>query len=79
MVLAVLEGGKEEVDEWREKCPLKRAKARLIEDGVEEAQLDELEKNIISKLEEDQKWALEQPFPTLEQATDHVMIPLKSN
>ena len=67
---------KEEVEQWKEKCPIKRAKAKLIEDGVTEAQLDEIEKKLIAQLEEDQKWALEQPFPTLEQATDHVMIPL---
>ena len=67
---------KEEVEEWKQKCPLKRSKAQLIKDGVSESQLDELEKKVIAGLKKDQEWALEQPFPTLEQAIDHVMIPL---
>ena len=45
--------------------------------GVSEAELDELEAGVKKQLVADQEWALEQPFPTLEQATDHVMIPLK--
>ena len=67
---------KEEVEKWKQKCPLKRSKAQLIKDGVSESQLDELEKKVIAGLKKDQEWALEQPFPTLEQAIDHVMIPL---
>jgi len=67
---------KEEVDAWREKCPIKRTKARLLEEGTEESALDHLEQEVIKGLEADRAWSLEQPFPTVEQATDHVMIPL---
>jgi len=67
---------KEEVEQWREKCPIKRTKGELAAQGISEKQLDDLEQKVIACVEEDQKWALEQPFPTLEQATDHVMIPL---
>ena len=67
---------KEEVEQWKQKCPIKRTKAVLVSQGVSEKQLDDLEQKVIAQAEEDQKWALEQPFPTLEQATDRVMIPL---
>jgi hypothetical protein len=44
--------------------------------GVAESAFEAMEREIVAGLEEDQAWALEQPFPTVEQATDHVMIPL---
>ena len=65
---------KEEVKSWREKCPLKRTKTLLMEEGHTEGELDKLEQDVIQALEADRTWALAQPFPTIEQATDHVMI-----
>jgi len=67
---------KEEVQEWKEKCPIKRCKAKLLEQGITESQLNELEKEITEQLEQDKAWVLEQPFATFEQATEHVWIPL---
>ena len=67
---------KEEVQSWRKKCPITRFRGRLIAAGVAEAAITKLEQKVIQQLESDQSWALEQPFPTVEQATDHVMIPL---
>jgi len=67
---------KKEVEAWKEKCPIKRFKARLLEEGFEKSALSRLEEKVVKELEADQAWALNQPFPTVEQATDHVMIPL---
>lgn len=67
---------KEEVEAWKQKDPLKRFKQKLIEEGFSEDILDTLDKEVINELEADQEWALKQPFPTVEEATDHVMIPL---
>ncbi len=66
---------REEVDSWREKDPLKRAKETLVGSGTEAAVLDALDKGIAEKLERLQDWALKQEFPTLAQAVDHVWIP----
>jgi TPP-dependent pyruvate/acetoin dehydrogenase alpha subunit len=66
---------REEVESWRKKCPLKRSKDRILEGGLEESILVTLEQEVIRELEADQTWALEQMSPTVEQATDHVMIP----
>ena len=68
---------KEEVESWKKKCPIARFKTRLAAEGIEEDVLSALEKEVVKELESDQAWALEQPFPTVEQATDHVMIPLR--
>ena len=67
---------KEEVQLWREKCPVRSFKARLLEEGIGEADLAAMEKQIVEELEKDEAWALEQPTPTVDQATDHVIIPL---
>ena len=67
---------KEEVEEWKQKCPIKRCKGKLIERGIKELQVEELEKEIEIQLEQDKVWALEQPFATLQQATENVWIPL---
>jgi TPP-dependent pyruvate/acetoin dehydrogenase alpha subunit len=67
---------REEVEEWKAKCPLKRCRERLQELDVTEAEFDCIERNVAQKLEADRKWCLEQPFPTLEQAVDHVLVPL---
>jgi len=67
---------KAEVAEWRQRCPIKRCRERLVAEGTDQATLDALEGEIHSQLDADQAWALAQPFPTVEQATDHVWIPL---
>lgn len=68
---------REEVEQWRRKDPIPRFRADLVEHGFVAEDLDGLEKEVIRHLETDLAWALDQPFPTLEQATDHVMIPLE--
>lgn len=67
---------REEVAAWREKCPLLWTRNRLLREGLDESLLIALEREVEEQLAADQAWALEQPFPTVEQATDHVMIPL---
>ena len=68
---------REEVAAWRTKDPLLICKTRLREKGVSEQALTEMDEEVRQELEADQAWALEQPFPTVEQATDHVLIPLE--
>jgi TPP-dependent pyruvate/acetoin dehydrogenase alpha subunit len=68
---------REEVAEWRKKDPIPRCRASLLRAGAREADLYALDKQVTQELEMDQAWALQQPFPTVEQATDHVMIPLE--
>lgn len=65
-----------EVDAWREKEPLKRARAKLLAGGVDATELEALDQAIKQRLAVLQAWALEQAFPTLEQALDHVFVPM---
>lgn len=65
-----------EVDAWREKDPLKRARDKLRRDGAAPGALEAMEQAVRDRLAALQDWAVRQPFPTLEQAVDHVCIPL---
>ena len=67
---------KSEVEAARENEPLVRAKMKLLNDGVAESELFAMDKAIMMQLEALREWAMEQPFPTYEQAIDHVYIPL---
>lgn len=66
----------EEIELWKKRCPVERFKTRLIGIGIDKNSLDIMEKEVIDNLEEDKNWAIQQPFPSLEQAIDHVIIPL---
>jgi TPP-dependent pyruvate/acetoin dehydrogenase alpha subunit len=68
---------KEEVKLWKEKDPIDRCRAKLMEAGVPETELQDTKEKIKTGLQEDREWALRQPFATFEQATDHVWIPFK--
>lgn len=67
---------REEVEQWRQRCPVAGLRRRLLEAGAAEADLAALEAEGDAELAADQAWALEQPFPTVAQATDHVLLPL---
>ena len=57
---------------------MKRAKEKLLEAGVDEAELDAMQEAVVAKLARLETWALEQEFPTLEAAVDHVGIALEN-
>ena len=65
-----------EVDAWREREPLKRAREKLLAGGVDATALAALDQAIKQRLAVLQAWALAQAFPTLEQARDHVCVPI---
>lgn len=67
---------REEVEAQREREPLKRAREKLLASGVEAAVLEALDQAIKKRLATLQDWAVAQEFPTLEQAVDHVCVPL---
>lgn len=67
---------KEEVESWRPKCPVRRQRAALLAGGMAESEIAALEKQVDEQLAADREWALAQRFPTVEEATSHVIIPL---
>jgi TPP-dependent pyruvate/acetoin dehydrogenase alpha subunit len=69
---------REEVETWRQRDPLLKLKARLLEAGVADAELTEMKDAVLKELQADQAWALDQPFLSVAEATDHVLIPLEN-
>jgi TPP-dependent pyruvate/acetoin dehydrogenase alpha subunit len=53
----------EEVEEWMQRDPLKIARSRLLEEGVEEQQLASVEQTITAELEQAVENALAAPYP----------------
>jgi TPP-dependent pyruvate/acetoin dehydrogenase alpha subunit len=67
----------EEVVEARKREPLVRTREKLIAGGTAPAELEAMEQAIAGKLANLEEWTLQQEFPTLEFAVDHVGIPLE--
>ena len=65
----------DEVNAWRTKDPLQRAREKLIQAGMTAAWLESVDLAIQDELARLQVWALQQAFPTLEQSLAHVTIP----
>ena len=65
---------KEEVEEWKLKCPILRCKQALLALGVSEAELGDIAERVENGIKQDEAWALEQRFPTVEEAADHVLL-----
>jgi len=70
---------REEVNAWRERCPIKRYRTRLVAGGfASEVELDEIDKAIGQDVAAASKAAEEAPWPAPEDATKHVFAPARS-
>jgi 2-oxoisovalerate dehydrogenase E1 component len=64
---------REEVDEWKTKCPLAIFKEYLLENKLAEAEeFDVIDKEIHALVEESHKFAEDSPYPAADSATEHV-------
>ncbi len=66
---------KEEIESWKEKCPIKHMNKYLLDNGVaSQKEIDDVEKQAISEIEEAVKFAQESPYPSVETIADDVFI-----
>lgn len=63
---------KEEIEEWKKKCPIKYTKEKLLFEGVKEEELNKLEQEAQALIDEAEKFALESPEPDPEHVLDDV-------
>jgi TPP-dependent pyruvate/acetoin dehydrogenase alpha subunit len=64
---------KEEVETWKKKCPVARMERRLLEAGIlTKKDIEEMDSQIMAKVEDAIKYAVESPFPEPEDALDDV-------
>jgi TPP-dependent pyruvate/acetoin dehydrogenase alpha subunit len=64
---------KEEVEEWKKKDPIKRLRQQLVQNKMAtDAELDEIENNVLRELDEAVKFAQESPEPAPEEALEDI-------
>jgi len=70
----------EEVEAWKKKCPIQRMKDHLLGKKIlSQAQIDELEGEIMKEIEETEKFAIESPNPEPEEALQDVYVENHTN
>jgi len=64
---------KEEIEEWKKKDPIKRLRQQLVQNKTAtDAELDEIENNVLRELDEAVKFAQESPEPAPEEALEDI-------
>ncbi len=64
---------KEEIEEWKKKDPIKRLRQQLVQNKMAtDAELDEIENNVLRELDEAVKFAQESPEPAPEEALEDI-------
>lgn len=64
---------REEVERWKNQCPIARLKNYLLQNGTaSEAQLSEVEREVAAYIEQAHEFAEKSPMPTAESAATHV-------
>jgi pyruvate dehydrogenase E1 component alpha subunit len=64
---------KEEINEWKQKDPIKRMREYLLENKIaDEAELDRAEADAAQKIEDALKFAESSPLPSLDTIMDDV-------
>ncbi|MGD0234080.1 MAG: thiamine pyrophosphate-dependent dehydrogenase E1 component subunit alpha [Syntrophorhabdales bacterium] len=64
---------KDEIEAWKEKCPIKRFEERLLTDGVlDREQQEAINLQVLSRVEDAVNYAIESPFPDPEDALEGV-------
>ena len=69
---------KEEVEAWLAKDPIKRFKEKLLHANIlGETEIQQIEKEVLGKIEEAVKFAMESSLPSPEEALEHVYASIK--
>jgi 2-oxoisovalerate dehydrogenase E1 component len=69
---------REDVEKWKEQCPIARLKSRLLADGTATAEeLDALTDEVAQQIAEAQKFAEGSPWPDPATAADHIYAAAK--
>jgi len=64
---------REEVKKWKEKCPIRRFRKRAIEEnGLEENELNQIEKKVEKEVQEAVQFARRSPQPDIQEALEDV-------
>lgn len=69
---------KQEVEEWKKKCPIKKLKKYMIDNSIaSEEELEKIEKDAVEAVEKAARFALESPEPDCEKVLEDVYVGLE--
>jgi len=64
---------KDEIEAWKKKCPIARLERKMLEEGILIGQeIDEINAQVMSRIEDAVGYALESPFPAPEAALEDI-------
>jgi 2-oxoisovalerate dehydrogenase E1 component len=63
---------KQDVEDWKERCPIDRLRSQLVDNGMPEVELDEIDAEIKSQMKHSRGIAEESDYPAAETATQFV-------
>ena len=64
---------REEVEEWRARCPIESFGARLLSEGIaNQEQLDQIDAEVAATIEEARSFADDSPWPDASTVADHL-------
>ncbi|HHY42491.1 MAG TPA: thiamine pyrophosphate-dependent dehydrogenase E1 component subunit alpha [Thermoanaerobacterales bacterium] len=63
---------REEEEEWKQKCPIKRYRQQLISEGIEEEVLNKIEKEVEDEIKKALEYAQNSPEPKVEEIMEGV-------
>lgn len=67
----------DELDEWKEKCPIQRMSQHLIDTGIaSKDEIDQIDADIESKVDEAEKFAMDSPQPDVATVGEHMWDPM---
>ena len=67
---------REEIDEWKQRCPILRLRKHLVaKDGETESRLDQIDAEVAGTIEQAVNFAQSSEFPTTKSAIEHVYAP----
>jgi pyruvate dehydrogenase E1 component alpha subunit len=62
-----------ELDEWRKRDPITLLGERMMADGeLDQARFDSLQRDAESAVDDAARWAMAQPYPTLESVSEDI-------
>ncbi len=63
---------REEIEQWKEKCPLKNLEQKMLKQGVKEADIEAIQEEIQQAVLDAVEFAINSPFPEIEEAQEDI-------
>jgi len=64
-----------EIEEWKKKCPLKNLEEQMLDKGVKQEEIDQIQAEIRQEVEDAVEFAVNSPFPEVEEAKEDIYAP----